>query len=343
MTPLSPKPAPRQRPTMKDVAREAGVGIKTVSRVVNGEGYVGEATAARVRAAVERLSYRRDVSAGSLRRADRRTLSIGLLLGDVSNPFDAQVHRGVEDAASAAGFAVLSASLDEDPERERELVPTMGSYQVDGLIVMPAGPDPTALQREMDAGMPIVLVDRGVDGLETDSVVVDNESGAKLATEHLISYGHRHIAFMGDRQFLPTARMRLEGYRNACRAARVATHIEQDLSNEYLAETATRAMLQASPAPTAIFAAQNLVTIGVVRALRSLGLEHEIAVVGFDDITLGDLVSPAISVIAQDPHLIGKVAAERLLARISGDTSPVQQIVVPTSFLVRGSGEIPPS
>ncbi len=342
MTPLSPKPAPRQRPTMKDVAREAGVGIKTVSRVVNGEGYVGEATAARVRAAVERLSYRRDVSAGSLRRADRRTLSIGLLLGDVSNPFDAQVHRGVEDAAGAAGFAVLSASLDEDPERERELVPTMGAYQVDGLIVMPAGPDPTALQREMDAGMPVVLVDRGIEGLETDSVVVDNESGARLATEHLVSYGHRHIAFMGDRQFLPTARMRLEGYRQACWAARVATHVVMDLSNEYLAETATRAMLQSSPAPTAIFAAQNLVTIGVVRALRSLGLEHEIAVVGFDDISLGDLVSPAISVIAQDPHLIGKMAAERLLARIGGDTGPVEEIVVPTSFLLRGSGEIPP-
>ncbi|WP_332644339.1 LacI family DNA-binding transcriptional regulator [Aeromicrobium sp.] len=343
MTPLSPKPAPRQRATMKDVAREAGVGIKTVSRVVNGEGYVGEATAARVRAAVELLSYRRDVSAGSLRRADRRTLSIGLLLGDVSNPFDAQVHRGVEDAASAAGFAVLSASLDEDPERERELVPTMASYQVDGLIVMPAGPDPTALQHEIDAGMPIVLVDRGVDGLETDSVVVDNESGARIATEHLISYGHRHIAFMGDRQFLPTAQKRLDGYRQACWSAGCpATHVIQDLSNEYLAETATRAMLQSSPAPTAIFAAQNLVTIGAVRALRSLGLEHEIAVVGFDDITLGDLVSPAISVIAQDPHLIGRMAAERLLARIGGDTSPVQQIVVPTSFLVRGSGEIPP-
>ena len=224
----------------------------------------------------------------------------------MSNPFDAQVHRGVEDAAGAAGFAVLSASLDEDPERERELVPTMGSYQVDGLIVMPAGPDPTALQHEMDAGLPIVLVDRGVEGIETDSVVVDNESGARLATEHLISYGHRHIAFMGDRQFLPTAQMRLEGYRQACWAARAATHIVQDLSNEYLAETATRAMLQSSPAaPTAIFAAQNLVTIGVVRALRSLGLEHEIAVVGFDDITLGDLVSPAISVIAQDPHSSG--------------------------------------
>lgn len=327
---------------MKDVAREAGVGIKTVSRVVNGEGYVGEATAARVRAAIERLAYRRDVSAGSLRRADRRTLSIGLLLGDVSNPFDAQVHRGVEDAAGAAGLAVLSASLDEDPERERELVPTMASYQVDGLIVMPAGPDPTALQREMDAGMPVVLVDRGVEGLETDTVVVDNENGARLATEHLISYGHRHIAFMGDRQFLPTASKRLEGYRQACLAARAATHIVQDLSNEYLAETATRAMLQTSPAPTAIFAAQNLITIGVVRALRSLGLEHEIAVVGFDDITLGDLVSPAISVIAQDPHLIGRMAAERLLARIGGDTDPVQQIVVPTSFLVRGSGEIPP-
>ena len=93
---------------------------------------------------------------------------------------------------------------------------------------------------------------------------------------------------------------------------------------------------------SAIFAAQNLVTIGVVRALRSLGLEHEIAVVGFDDISLGDLVSPAISVIAQDPHLIGRMAAERLLARIGGDTEPVQQIIVPTSFLVRGSGEIPP-
>jgi LacI family transcriptional regulator len=339
-----PIPRPKGRATMKDVARLAGVGIKTVSRVVNEEAYVAPATAARVERAMAELNYRRDLAAGNLRRSDRRSRTLGLLLANVANPFDSVVHRAAEDVAQELGVSVLSASHDERADREGPFVHAFATRRVDGLILMPASPDHAYLAAEIVAGMPIVFVDRPPIGLEADCVVVDNAGGARQAVQHLASFGHRRIAFLGDRPTLATAAGRLAGYLEGVEAvglSSAASPTIDGLTNEYVAESAVRALFEASDPPTALFSAQNLVTIGAIRALRSLGLEREVAVVGFDDLPLGDLLQPAITVIAQDPIQIGRLAAQRVFARIDGDDSPAQRVVVPTRFIVRGSGEIP--
>ena len=328
---------------MREVAALAGVGIKTVSRVVNNEPGVSDALVRRVREAALSLNFQPDVAAGNLRRNDRRSLSIGLLLASVSNPFCASIHRAVEDVADARGVAVFSASIDEDTSRERSLVAAFTSRRVDGLILTPAATDQGYLRPERVSGTPVVLVDRPPVGIDVDSVLVDNFGGAAQATNHLITRGHRRIAYLGDLTRIATARQRHEGYLQAIGAAGLTTEAApavDDLHSEEAAEAAAMRIFSASDRPSALFTSQNLVTIGAIRALRRLRLQHEVALVGFDDFELADLLEPAITVVAQDPTRMGRIAAERLFARLAGDTSPGQETVVPTRLIPRGSGEI---
>ena len=330
---------------MKDVAALAGVGIKTVSRVVNGEPGVSAAMAERVERAAEALSFQPDLIAGNLRRSGRRSMSLGLLLASVDNPFCAAIHRAVEDVAEERRVAVFSASTDEDPRRERALVAAFTSRRVDGLIITATAGDQSYLQAELETGTPVVMVDRPATGIEVDSVVVDNVAGAELATAHLLAQGHRRIAYLGDLGQIATARQRHEGYRRALHAAGVPADARLEIGDLHDAEaalTATRALLTSSERPTALFTSQNLVTIGAIRALRELGAQHTVALVGFDDFALADLVDPGITVVAQNPADIGRAAAERVFARLTDPTLPPERIVLPTHLVPRGSGEIPP-
>lgn len=327
---------------MREVAALAGVGIKTVSRVVNHEPGVSAELVLRVRQAAQTLHFQPDLTAGNLRRSDRRSLSIGLLLASVANPFCAAIHRAVEDVADARGVAVFSASIDEDSSRERSLVAAFISRRVDGLILTPAATDQAYLRPERVAGTPVVLVDRPPVGIDVDSVMVDNFAGAQQATAHLIAHGHRRIAYLGDLTRIATARQRHEGYRHALGVAGLsaAARAIDDLHSEAAAEAAVATLLAAPDRPTALFTSQNLVTIGAIRALRRFGLQHEVALVGFDDFELADLLEPAVTVIAQDPARMGQIAAERVFSRLAGDASPGAEIVVPTELIERGSGEI---
>ncbi|QHT58306.1 LacI family transcriptional regulator [Cellulomonas sp. H30R-01] len=330
---------------MRDVAERAGVGIKTVSRVVNGEPGVAAATAERVNRAARELHFQPDPFAGNLRRSVRRTQSIGLLLSSVDNPFCAAMHRAVEDVAESRGVSVLSASSDEDPQRERALVGTFVSRRVDGLILSATGGDQAYLRPEMDAGTPVVAVDRAPVGIDVDSVVVDNVAGARGATAHLLRRGHRRIAHLGDLSMIATATQRLDGFRQAAAEAGVPADdqlVVQDLHTVELAFDATFRLLRSDDPPTALFTSQNLVTIGAIRALRSLGMQHDVAVVGFDDFALADLLDPAVTVVAQDPVAIGRAAAERVFARLEDRSLPSTQTVLATRLVVRGSGEIAP-
>jgi len=330
---------------MRDVAALAGVGLKTVSRVVNGEPGVAPATAERVNRAAAELNFQVDMMAGNLRRVGRRTRSIGLLLASVDNPFAAAIHRAVEDVAETRGVAVFSASTDESPARERALVEAFTSRRVDGLILTSTGADQTFLLPEMDAGTPIVVVDRPAIGIEVDTVMADNVEGARHAVEHLIRHGHRRIAIMSDLGTIATAAQRLEGFRQALADAEIPTDpslVIEDLHDEESAFDAAMELLIRGHRPTAIFASQNLVTIGVFRALRTLGLHHSIALIGFDDFSLADLLDPPVTVVAQDPFAIGRAAAERLFGRMTDASFPQQRIIVPTRLVQRGSGEIRP-
>ena len=204
---------------MKEVARVAGVSLATVSRVINGTGEVRPDLAGRVQDAVNTLGYRRDVTASTLRRADRQSASIGLIIGDVSNPFFSAVHRGVEDIARTHGVLTFVGSSDENEQRERDLAEAFAARGVDGLVIVPCASDQSYLLRDQQAGIALVFVDRPPGFFRGDAVVSDNRGGARTAVEHLIDAGHRRIAFLGDRAALFTAAERLAGYHDALAAA----------------------------------------------------------------------------------------------------------------------------
>jgi LacI family transcriptional regulator len=328
---------------MRDVGARAGVSIKTVSRVVNGETTVAPELARRVRAAIEDLGYRPDHAASSLRRSDGRSRTIAVVLEDLANPFSSAVHRAVVDTARARGILVLSASSDENPDDEREAVAAFTARRVDGVVLMPTSAEHGWIADELAAGTAMVMVDRPAGDL-TDAVVSDNRDSAARATNHLLRRGHRRIAFLGDLHDIYTAQERIAGYRDAMAAAGVVADdrlVRFDLHTSDAAQRAVIELLGGPDPPTALFPSQNLVTIGAVRALRQLALHHDVALVGFDDIVLGELLDPGITVVAQDPTEIGRLAASQVLARIDGSAEPPRLHVVPTRLIPRGSGEIP--
>jgi LacI family transcriptional regulator len=340
------EPGPRPHATMRDVAALAGVGLKTVSRVLNEEPMVSAATIARVRDAAQRLDYRMNVYAGDLKRTDRRARTIGLIVGSVANPFSASVNRGVEDVAAAQGTAVFASSLDEDQNQETRIISEMLRRRVDALILTTVRRNQSHLVKEQERGTVLVFVDRAPTGIAADTVVTDNFEAAGAAVAHLLEFGHSKIAYLGDDAQLWTAQERLRGFRTALAARGIdpsGAPTVQDLHDEGSAAAAAGALLDSSDPPTALFTAQNLVTIGAVRALRQRGLQHEVALIGFDDISLADMLEPGITVLAQDPYRIGQLAAERAFARLQGDHGEPQLIVVPSTLIPRGSGEIRPA
>lgn len=330
--------------TMRDVAALAGVGIKTVSRVINGEAGVSDHTALRVRRAVEQLGYRHNLTASNLRRG-QRTASVGVLLQDVGNSFSAGLLRAVEDHARMRDVVVLSASLDEEEERERHLVRDFVSRRVDGLLLMPASHDQTYLQTDLRAGVAVVLVDRPPNGLDVDHVVVDNRGGTREAVEHLLERGHRRIAYIGDLSTISTARERLAGYRETLAAHGIEVDpllVHGDIRSAEQARGLVHRLLTAHDPPTALFTARNVLTIGAVQALRDRGSSRRVALVGFDDFPMSDLLDPAVTVVRQNVERIGRTAAELLFARMDGSDAPVRQIVLPAQLMPRGSSAFGP-
>jgi LacI family transcriptional regulator len=331
---------------MLDVAALAGVGLKTVSRVVNDEPGVSPALEARVKRAIEQLHYRRDANAATLRRLGRKTQTIGLVLEDVSNPFSSALHRAVEDAARERGVLLFAGSCDEDPERERELIGSFRERRVDGIVVVPASHDHGYLYEERRAGTALVFVDRPASHLDADAVVSDNVGGARQAVHHLLRRGHRRIGFLGDLLSIATAAERLRGYTEALENTGFGIAdelIHTDLRDPDAAAAAVEDLLALPAPPTALFTSQNLLTIGGVRALHQARREHEIALIGFDDISLADMLDPAVSVVAQDPQALGRAAADQLFRRLDGDTGAAVNLVLPVTLIARGSGELPPT
>lgn len=328
----------RKRATMTDVAALAGVGLKTVSRVVNGEPGVSPEMAEKVRRAAEQLDYRHNLAASNLRRGVR-TQTIGVLLHDLGNEFAAALLRAIDDRAREDGVAVLASSLDDDPERERTHVLDLVSRRVDGLVLMPASSDQSYLVPEVHAGLPVVAVDRPASGVAVDTVVVDNRDGAFAATSYLLDRGHRRIACLTDRSDLWTARERRRGYLEALAARGIVVDdalVRGDILSEAQATDVVRDLLDSREPPTAVFAARNELSVGVLRALRGQP-GRRLAVVGFDDFPLADLVEPAVTVISQDVAAIGRAVCDLLFRRMGGDAAPAQTVVVPTRLIERGS------
>ncbi len=327
---------------MKDVAALARVGTKTVSRVINFEPNVAAPTAERVWDAVRALDYHVDLQAGSLRRASGRTHTLGLLISSVDNPFAAAINRAVEDAALPREVAVFASSLDDDAEREDAAVRAFMRRRVDGLILTTMSRNTGYLLSTIERGTPIVFVDREPAGIDADIVTSDNRAGAARAARHLLEHGHRRIVALTDRLEIQTARERRDGFLAEVDRAGAASEgiVVSGLHDPADTERALHELLTSDDPPTAVFSAQNLITVGAIRAIRALGLQHRIALVGFDDMPLFDLVEPGVTVIRQDPQQIGARAADRVFARIDGDTGPAQRLILPTELVERGSGEI---
>lgn len=334
-----------RRPTMHDVALAAGASVKTVSRVVNLEEGVSPEMRRRVLSAIDRLAYAPDVRARNLRQHAPQNRTIGMMLVDTANPIASVVSRSVEDVARAQQSLVITGSSDEDPQRERELFRELVSRRVDGFVMYPTDDAGNVIAPEIERGTAIVCVDRALPGLPCDTVVSDNRGGARALTEHLLAHGHRDIAFLSDELRIYTARERRAGFLDALTAADIkprASRLIAGLRDAGAAEAATRKLLSDNDRPTAIVSGVNLITIGVVRALHSLGLQHTIALAAFDDVLFAPELDPAITVVRQNPHEIGRRAAELLFDRLAGDATPPALVTLPTPLVIRGSAEIRP-
>ncbi|MFE6833820.1 LacI family DNA-binding transcriptional regulator [Streptomyces sp. NPDC057705] len=326
---------------MKDVAAQAGVGLKTVSRVVNGEPGVTPETEKRVQEAIDALGFRRNDSARVLRKG--RTATVGLILEDLADPFYGPLNRAVEEVARSHGALLINGSSAEDPDRERELALALCARRVDGLIVIPAGDDHRYLEPEMRAGVATVFVDRPAGRIDADVVLSDNFGGARAGVAHLIAGGHRRIGFIGDHPRIHTAAERLRGYRAAMADAGLPvadSWVSPGSTDPVRVAAAARSMLAGQDPVTAVFTGNNRVTVTVVRVLAAL--EHPVALVGFDDFELADLLRPGVTVVAQDPAALGRVATDRLFQRLSGAALPTTRTELPTRLIPRGSGELPP-
>jgi LacI family transcriptional regulator len=338
-----PITATRSRPTMRDVAERAGVSLKTVSRVINEEPGVAGPTAARVGSAITELGFQRNDLARSLRQG-RSSATIGLVIEDMANPSYSAIAQAVEAASAARGCMLITSSCEEDPDRERALVQALLRRRVDALLLVPASHDHAYVAREA-GDTPVVFLDRPPGLIDSDTVLLDNRGGARSAIEHLIAQGHRRIGCVGDPDRLYTAGERLRGFRDAMEAANI--DVDPDLvrlgtHSAERAEAVVRELLALPPGrrPTAIFSENNRHTVGALRALR--GLEHEIALIGFDDFELADLLAMPTTVVRHDSQELGRHAAELAFMRLDGRTGPPRRVVVPTELVIRGSGEVRP-
>jgi LacI family transcriptional regulator len=333
--------AANRRPTLADVAREVGVSAKTVSRVLNEDGPASAQTREQVLAAVARLGFQPNLMARNIRVGGPDT-TIGLVIPDLANPFFGAVARAIEDTVRDRGLTLLMGSSADDPDRERALTDKFLARRVSILMVVPAvGADHSHLKPHRTAGLPVVFLDRPGVGLVTDSIVSSNRAGAHDGVAHLIAHGHRRIGFVGDLPVkLYTRRERLAGYRSALLEAGIA-HDRSLVANAHDqggAEAATARLLGLADPPTALFAGNNIMALGIVAELARSG-RKDVAVVAFDDVALAEALEPALTVVAQDAEELGRAAATTALSRLDNDRSRAHTLTVPTRLIVRGSGE----
>lgn len=325
------------RPTMHDVAAAAGVSLKTVSRVVNAEAGVRSDTASRVWAAIQALGYRRNDLAAGLRSGGRTAL-VGLVIGDLANPFYAAIARSVEQRADVGKSVLITGSSDEEPEREEQVIGRLLARQPDGLLVVPATGSQRYLAEDVRRGLNVVFLDRPPHGLVADTVLFDNAGGARAAVAHLASQGYERIAMVGERPSLYTARERLKGYQEGLAAAGLPyddSLVRLGPHDAAAAATATAELLTRATPPDAIFTENNRMTVGALHAIRDT--HRPVGLLGFDDFELADLLG--ITVVTGDPARMGREAANVLFDRIGGHTGEFRTITLPTKVIVRGTGE----
>lgn len=327
--------------TLKDVAAAANVSRATAARALNSYGYVDDQTARRVIEAADKLGYRANRVAQALRSGQLPI--VGFVAGDIQNPFFARIAHDLEAELRKQRHNLLIASSEEDLEQEKELLKSLHSLSIRGFFLAPTSA--TDNQHIVDLareGTPIVLIDRMVKEVRCDSVVVDNEGGAREAVDYLIANGHRRIGLLRDESRIFTAQERLAGYRNSLQSHGIGldeTLIGVSHSTVEHAIEATIRLFSRRQRPTALFTVDSLMTQGALLALRSMGLSipHDVSLVGFDDFNLATFTDPQITVVAQPISEIGPLAAKLLLDRLAGTKVTPRHNRFPTRLIIRGS------
>lgn len=351
----------RRRPTVADVAREAGVSVATAGRALGNYGRVRDDLRERVREAASRLGYSPNVVARSMRSGGTR--SIGFVGADISNPYFAAAMRGVCDVAREEGYEAILFNVDDRLDVERNAIKVLLEKQIDGIVVSPTSvTDVGHLLLAQERGVPVVLLDRSSSLVDADSVVIDNETAAYSAVSHLLELGHRRVGLLasvdpdegpgltthdGGRVVVRGAARpsidRIRGYVATLDAYHAVSSRELmrfcPLDDAGRAQQEAEALLSLPQPPTALFAADNVATQGAFVAARDRGraIPGDVSLVGFDDLDWTALVDPPVTVVAQSPLEMGRTAARRLFLRIKGDERPAERIVLPTRLVVRSS------
>lgn len=336
---MSEIPRPR-RPTIYDVARLAGVSTATVSRALNGTAQIAPATRTAIDQAVEQLGYRPNTIARSL--VTKSTQTIAFLLPDITNPFYASLVSGIQQITLERDHTMLLCTTESDPEREEQYLNLLRSKQVDGALVDGLVLPPDRIARFVEDGFPIVCLDRDIDSPSVPLVQVDNRLGARMATEHLLSLGHTRIAHVAGAEGLRISEQRVAGYRDALTQAGVAWDPSLVVTGSFTeggGYDATRALLESSAEPTAVFAANDLSAIGAINAIVESGwrVPMDVSVVGFDDLRLSAFTSPPLTTIHQPGEEIAKRATEILVDLIRGRSVHQLQYLIEPRLVVRSS------
>jgi LacI family transcriptional regulator len=327
-------------PTIKDVAEKAGVSIATVSHIINGTRYVSEELTVKVRAIIEALEYEPHAVARSLR--GQKTHMIGLILPDNTNPFFAEVARGVEDTCFNAGYSVILCNSDNNIEKEVSYLRLLENKGIDGIAFVSIGQDHEAVEMLAKQKHPHVLIDRFIPDFNIDSVLVDNRGGARLAIESLVKLGHKRIGFISGPADLISSQERERGFRETMDSSNLIIQ-QSDVSEGDFGlrsgETAGQALLDRRKHPTAIFVANDMMAIGVLNTARRLGLNvpEDLSIIGFDDISLAACTAPGLTTVAQPKYRMGQRTAEILLNRIRKPQSPIISESLTTHLVERES------
>lgn len=329
--------------SIRDVARAAGVSVGTVSNVLNRPGIVSPATVARVTAAIEQLGFVRNDAARQLRAGKSR--SFGLVVLDSRNPFFMDVAHGAQSRAFDDGYTVLLGGSDDAPDRERSLLEMFEEHRVAGVLITPVNSDLTQLWRLREAGTPVVLVDRGSSDRSFSSVSVDDVEGGRIAARHLLDEGRRRIAFVGGPLGITQVADRLNGARSVVAGDPGAslevfeTRALSVLEGRRVGERI--AALPAADRPDAIFAANDLLAMGVLQALVMMGslrVPEDLALIGYDDIDFTSAAVVPISSVRQPAIEIGRTAVELLLREATaGPDAPREQVTFTPELVVRAS------
>jgi len=323
-------------PTMKDVAEAAGVGLGTVSRVLNKHGKVATATRSRVEAAATKLDYRPSALGRSLKL--NWTTNIGLMVTDISNSFYGEFAEGLLAAAKAMDRHVILCATGEDPATESEYIELLLQERVAGIVAFPTGANDVLWRSALAMGTRVTFVDRTVQGVEAPLVMVDHEAGARMATEHLLALGHRRIGYLGGPAQLTSGSLREAGFRRAFQEFDVSPAESLIVRTRFTRDTAYASasrLLSGPETPTALFAGNNVLGEAALTAIRDADLRvpRDISLVMFDDVPWAKLIDPPITVVAQPTKDLGVLAARSVL----DDAGSTGALLLEPRLVVRGS------